>query len=141
MPRIAASLASVSVPGSHSNVTSSASFHGVSRGQPSDQAFELLRREKRRRAAAEVDEVERPAGDRRLRRVQLPFAREHVQVVVDLLGVLVGVDAEVAEVAPLPAERNVQVEAERHAGHGRRLERRPCRRCSTAAVVQTENGG
>ena len=30
MPRIAASFASVSVPGSHSNVTSSASFHGVS---------------------------------------------------------------------------------------------------------------
>ena len=91
--------------------------------QSSDQAFELLRREKRRRAAAEVHEVQLPSGDRRLRRTQLPFVREHVQVVIDFLRVLVGIHAEVAEVASLPAERDVQVEAERNSRHGRRLER------------------
>src|SRR4029450_13288459 len=34
------------------------------RAQPSHEALELLRREEGRRAAAEVDEVERPARDR-----------------------------------------------------------------------------
>ena len=57
--RMTSSLASVSVPGSHSNVISSADDHGVSRRQPRDERRELLRREKRRRAAAEIDEVDR----------------------------------------------------------------------------------
>ena len=87
-------------------------------GQPADQAFELLRREERGRAAAEVDEVQRPSGDRRLRRAELPLAREHVEIIVDLLRVLVGVHAEIAEVAPLPAEREC-------AGTGRAARRWP----------------
>ena len=58
-------------------------------------------------------------------RVQLPLAREHVEIVRDLLRVLVGVDAEVAEVAALPAERDVEVEAERHRRIGGAAQRRP----------------
>ena len=83
----------------------------------------------------------RPARERRLRAQQLPFAREQVEVLLDLLRVLVGVDAEVAEVAALPAERNVQVQPERHAGAGRRRQRRAAHRAPTASGVQTENGG
>src|SRR6185436_12835127 len=48
---------------------------------------------------------------------------EHVEVIANLLRVLVGVDAEVAEVAPLPAERNVKVDAQRHARNWGQLER------------------
>ena len=85
MPRIAASFASVSVPGSHSNVISSAFGPRRRRRQPRHQPFELLRREERRRAAAEVDEVERPSGDRpAASRVELPLARHDVEVAVDL---------------------------------------------------------
>jgi hypothetical protein len=50
--------------------------------------------------------------------------REDVQVVAHLLRVLVGVDAEVAEVTPLPAERDVEIEPERHARNRRRVEGR-----------------
>ena len=39
---------------------------------------------------------------------------EQVEVLLDLLGVLVRVDAEVAEMAALPAERDVQVQPQRH---------------------------
>ena len=112
--RMAASLGSVSVPGSHSNVISSADVHGVDGGQPLHQAAQLPHRQERRRAAAEVDEVERPPVDRRIGVVELPLARHHVEIFFDFLRVLVGVDAEIAEVAALPAERDVQVQAERH---------------------------
>ncbi len=122
--RMTASLLSVSVPGSHSNVISSALFHAATAPRRFTRPLELLRREKRRRAAAEVDEVQRPAGDRRQLAVQLELARQHVEILVDLARVLVGVDPEVAEVAPLAAERNVQVHAERHVGRRRRRERR-----------------
>ena len=125
MPADRRSLASVSVPGSHSKVISSACVHGVTAVRRFDQAFELLRGQERRRAAAEVDEV-RAAGRQwpASPREQLPLARQHVEVVADFLRVLVGVDAEVAEVTPLPAERDVQVEAERHARPGGAVERR-----------------
>ena len=81
--------------------------------EPADQALQLLRRQERRRAAAEVDEVEAAAGDRRLRRVELPFARQQIEILLDLARVLVGVDPEVAEMAALPAERDVQVQTKR----------------------------
>ena len=63
----------LSVPGSHSNVIS----RPPSTARPRSavrRALELLRREKRGRAAAEVHEVERPAGERRRRRHELPLA-------------------------------------------------------------------
>src|SRR5690606_30379589 len=84
------------------------------RGETPDERLELARREERRRAAAEVDEVQRPARDGGPGGVELPLAREQVEVVGDLLRVAIGVDAEVAEVAALPAERDVQVQPQRH---------------------------
>ena len=58
-------------------------------------------------------------GDGRLRGVHLPLAGEDIEVLADFLRVLVGVDTEVAEVAALPAERNVQVQTQWRAGNGR----------------------
>ena len=81
-----------------------------------DQRLELRRRQEGRRAAAEVDEIDRPARRARAAaRSSCPFPHERVEILLDLLRVLVRVDAEVAEMAALPAERDVQVQAERHA--------------------------
>src|SRR5207248_10197527 len=91
-------------------------------------SLELRRRQERRRAAAEVDEVERPTGHRGKRSVQFPLAREHIEIPVYLLRVLVGVDTEIAEVAPLAAERNVEVQTKRNRRVRRRLKRRLGRR-------------
>ena len=111
------------------------------RAQALHQPLELLRRQKRRRAAAEVHEVQRPPGNRRQLAVQLELARQHVEVLIDLARVLVGVDAEVAEVTPLAAERNVQVDAERHV-RSRAATRAPAsRRRRPRPCDQTENGG
>ena len=108
--------------------------------QPLHQAAQLPHRQERRRAAAEVHEVERPAVDRGIGVVQLPLARHHVEILLDFLRVLVGVDAEVAEMAALPAERDVQVQAERHRAPAGELSAGSASR-STASAVQTENGG
>ncbi len=96
--------------------------------EPFDEPVELLRRQKRRRAAAEVHEIEWPSGDGRQLAVQLPLARQHVEVLVHFLCVLVGVDPEVTEVTALAAERNVQVDAERDIGSGADAQRRHARR-------------
>ena len=93
------------------------------RGEPAHERGQLPRREERRRAAAEVDEVDRPAGDGPARAQQVPLAHEQVEIARHLLRVLVRVDAEVAEVAPLAAEGDVQVQAERHRRRSR-VERR-----------------
>src|SRR6185295_17713073 len=93
------------------------------RGEPADQALELLRREKRRRAAAEVHEVERASGYRGKLPVELPLARERVEILADLGRILVGVDAKVTEMTALPAERNVEVQPERNRRVGRRRQR------------------
>ena len=71
-----------------------------------------------RGAAAEVDEVGPAAGDERLAGHHFQLADRAVEVVLDLIRVLVGVDAEIAEVAALPAEGDVVVEAERGRGAG-----------------------
>ena len=112
------SFASVSVPGSHSNVISSAPAHGVAAVSRVDEPLELRGREERRRAAAEIHEVERTAGDRRRRRIELPLARQAIEIRLHLARVPFGVDAEVTEMTLLPAERDVQVEAQRHSGRG-----------------------
>ena len=110
-----------------------------------DEPFELRRRDVRRRAAAEVDEVQRPPGDGRLLGVELPLARQDVEISLHLGRVLVGVDAEVAEVTALPAERDVEVEPERHLerpGWSAVASPAPAgRRSSTASFFHTENGG
>ena len=59
-----------------------------------------------------------------------------VQVALDLRGVLVRVDAEVAEVAALAAERDVQVDAERCSRRAGPLQRR--KRLSRLSGVQNE---
>src|SRR5262249_20747929 len=73
----------------------------------------------RRGAAAEIDVVERPAADALGAGVQLDLFEQCVGIDFNVVSVLVGVDAEVAELAPLAAERDVQVQAQRRAG-GRR---------------------
>jgi len=81
--------------------------------QSIDESFELFAAEEARRAAAEVDEAERPSTHDRLFADQFDLAGECGQILFDLLGVLVGVDLEVAELAPLAAEGDVQIEPER----------------------------
>ena len=68
------------------------------------------------RAAAEVDKVQRSVRDGGQMRIVLDFARQGVEIGLDLVGVLVGIDAEIAELATLAAEGNVEVEAEPGAG-------------------------
>ena len=89
---------------------------GQARAQPAEELLELLAREVRGRAAAEVDEARAAAGDQGSAGVELELALERVEVAADLGRVLVGVDLEVAEVAALAAEGQVDVEAERGAG-------------------------
>ena len=63
-------------------------------------------------AAAKVDKVQRPVFDRRLLRVVFHLAGEGVEIGLDLLAVFVRVNAEVAELAALAAEGDVEIEAE-----------------------------
>ena len=89
------------------------------------QAFELERRQKRRRAAPKIDKAQATAGNGRQPGVELEFAREQVEIVADFLGILVRVNAKVAKVAALPAERNVKVNPERHVWFRVCRQRRP----------------
>ena len=85
-----------------------------------DESLQLLDAQERRRAATEVDVAERAARHRRLRRRSRRFAGQRQRIPLHVTGSHVGVDAEVAELAPLPAERDVQVKTERHVGRRRR---------------------
>src|SRR5262249_5391283 len=85
------------------------------RSQASHEAVELRGAQIRWRAAAEVDVVERPASDAGPGRQQFYLLQDGIEIDFDVLGVLVGVDAEVTELAALPAEWDVQVKPERHA--------------------------
>src|SRR5688500_963034 len=64
-----------------------------------EESTKLSRAQERRSAAAEIDELERAAADDRLGRVQLDLANQGVEVGLDVAGVLVGVDAKIAELA------------------------------------------
>ena len=59
------------------------------RRQAINETLELPDRQERRRAAAEIDEVERPPGDGRLPGVQLPLPPQNIEVRLDLGRVLV----------------------------------------------------
>ena len=74
--------------------------------------LELIDRQIRRCAAAEVDEVRFAAADERLRGVQAQFLEDRVDVSLDLGRILVRIDLEVAEVTALSAKRDVNVEAQ-----------------------------
>src|SRR5262249_3077758 len=74
------------------------------RFEASHQVAELVRAKIRWRAPAEVDVIElAPAADRQLR-AELDFLDQRVGVDFDIPGVLVGVHAEVAELAALATE-------------------------------------
>ena len=79
---------------------------------PVGQVLELRLGQVGGRAAAEIDELRLAPADERLLPVKLQLAKRQLQIPLDGRGVLVGIDAEVAEVAALPAERDVQVEAQ-----------------------------
>src|SRR5262249_20170505 len=81
--------------------------------QAMEEAGQLRRTEIRWRAAAEVNVVQSPTADDGLPAVEFDFLHQGVEVRLDVARVLVGVDAEVAELAALPAEGNVQVQAQR----------------------------
>ena len=81
---------------------------GVSK--PVDQASKLFRAQVGRRPAAEIHKLKRPAADPRQLLVQLGFTPKRAHIPLDLLAVLVGVDPEVTELAPLTTEGNVEIE-------------------------------
>src|ERR1043166_703571 len=78
-----------------------------------DQPEKLLIAEEGRRAAAEIDEFELPAGKGLSIRVEGDFFCQRIRVDIDLVSILVGIDAEIAEGAALAAERDMQVETKR----------------------------
>ena len=90
-----------------------------------DEAAELGCAQERRRAAAEVDVEQTPAADGGKLAIKLDFLHQGVQVGLDIAGVLIGVDPEIAKLAALPAERDVQVQAQRRVGLGRPVESGP----------------
>ena len=57
-----------------------------------------------------------PAADDGQLAVERHFLDERLGIGLDIAGVLVGVDAEVAKFAAFAAKRNVQIEAQRRAG-------------------------
>ena len=134
-----ASLLSVSVPGSHSKVISSARSHGVmafSRfTSPCSCVVERNDGVPPPNRRNSTDDPRWPAA-----RVKLPFVNQRVEVLDDIARVLVGIDPEVAEVTALPAERHVQVKTERHARRGGACSAGSAPR-ATPRRVQTENGG
>ena len=85
--------------------------------------LQLIGRQIAGRATAEVDEARLASFDERLVRVGREILQQRVEVAANLRRVLVGIDLEVAEVAALPAKRNVRVEPEVHAGRGLTFER------------------
>src|SRR5690348_10522861 len=74
------------------------------RAESGHEPIELRGAEIGRRAAAEVDVIERPAADARCLAQQFDFFKERVEIDLDVLGVLVGIDPEIAELAALAAE-------------------------------------
>src|SRR5262249_35281570 len=77
---------------------------------------QLLGGEIRGCATAKVDEFWFPLADEGLCRVEGQFSDGGIQIALDLCGVLVCVNAEVAEVTAFSAEGNVQIDAERRSG-------------------------
>ena len=85
-------------------------------GQFVSQKQQLPRAEIRRRATPEVDELELSIADGRRLADQFDLASQAIDVTLNRLSVLVGVDPEVAEPAPLAAERDMQIQPQRHTG-------------------------
>src|SRR2546421_12485455 len=88
--------------------------------QSIDERRKLPGREKRRRATAEIYEPKRPSTHHRLLAHQFNFMFQRPAIEIDIVRVLVRIDAEVAKLAPLPAKRNVQIKAQWHLTRWRR---------------------
>jgi hypothetical protein len=86
--------------------------------QAGDQRVQLADAQERGRPAAEIDEPERPVAHGRLVADQLDLPRQGADIGLDVAGTIVGKDLEVAEFAAFPAERDVQVQAQRHVAGG-----------------------
>src|SRR5207248_1876468 len=84
-------------------------FPGEQRLYLFEQPAQLVSAEEGGRAAAEVDEMEGPARRHGHGGVESDFAHECVEIDIDVAGVLVGVDAEIAKFAAFAAKRNVQI--------------------------------
>ena len=80
------------------------------------QIAELVRRQVARGAPTEVNKAGFSPADHRLGGIGSEVFEQGIEVGLDIVGVLVGVDAEVAEVTSLPAEGNVDVESQRYSG-------------------------
>ena len=83
--------------------------------------------------------IETPVAHHRLAADQFDLVRQGRHVLLDVVRPLVGEHLEVAELAALAAERDVQVQPQRHGGR-RLLHRVPALR-STCSRFQQENGG
>ena len=77
------------------------------------QVAELILGEVRRCAASKINKVGLAPSDEDLLRVELHLVQHGVDVVADLRRVFVRVHAEIAEVAPLAAERDMHIDAQR----------------------------
>jgi hypothetical protein len=73
-------------------------------------------------AASEIDELQLAAGDAGPVLEQRDFAVEGLDIVLHHVGVLLRVDAEIAELAALAAERNVQIHPQRNRAVGLAIE-------------------
>ena len=89
---------------------------------PVGQIPELLDREVAGRAPAEIDELRLPAREVGGAGITFELADPGIEIGVDLRGVLVGVNAEVAEVAAFPAEGYVEVDSEIRVGRTGRVQ-------------------
>jgi hypothetical protein len=91
---------------------------------PLDEPLKLGVAQIRRRPTAEVDELKLPVPESFAAGIEGDFLRKRFEVSLDLISVLIGVDAEVAELASFAAEWNVQVQPQRRLGLGRGVQSR-----------------
>ena len=84
-------------------------------GDTLDQTCELFTAQKGGRSAAKVDEVKRPIRQGGAAAVEGALTYQGIAVDVDVLRILVRVDAEIAELAALAAEWNVDIQPQRRA--------------------------
>ncbi len=93
--------------------------------QTPHEAAQLRRTQIRRGATPEVDVLQRPAADQGHPAVKRHFLDERVEIGFDIAGVLVGVNAKIAEFAAFAAKRNMQVQPQRRVGFGGGVQRGP----------------
>jgi len=77
-----------------------------------DQPVELLLADIRRRAAAEVGEPKLAPLKGRAAAVDLVIFNQGIEINFDLRGILVRVHFEIAELAPFPTKRDVDIKSE-----------------------------